>query len=243
MTGNLQIIGNTAPRAHDLMIPIKVLAVLVAGIAVIWGIIFPPDAVAADEKWKAEMIADALLAAPPSVTRNASMFAWNAEGDLIWIRPGTGPYTCLASGFSSLRLGKPRLPYPDPMCLDENAWAFMQAVFSEKNPRKPEKPYPTAPGMGWMLAGMNVKKGAVASIPMAGTILEKSTQIEGEMVRMTPHIMIMPVPVNKKSAKLSTKYSPEDPLDAWIMAAGSPIEHLMVHFSWEDTEAMMGAGE
>lgn len=108
MTGNLQVIGSTAPRAHDLTILVKVLAILVAGIAVAWGMIFPPGAVAADEKWKAEMIADALLAAPPSVTRNARIFAWNAEGDLILVRPGTGPYTCLASGFSSLRLGKPR---------------------------------------------------------------------------------------------------------------------------------------
>jgi hypothetical protein len=220
-----------------------VLALFLAGIVAVWGMILPQDAAAVDEKWKAEMIADALLAGPPSVTRNASIFAWNSEGDLILLRPGTGPYTCLASGFSTLRLGKPRLPHPDPMCLDENAWAFMQAVIAEKNPRKPEKPYPTAPGMGWMLAGMNVKKGAVAAIPMAGSILEKSAQIEGEMVRMTPHIMIMPVPFNKNSAKLSTKYSIEESLDAWIMAADSPIEHLMVHFSWEDTKAMMEAGE
>ena len=243
MTGNHQFIGSTAPRAHDITNPVKVLAVLLAGIAVVWGMIFPLDAVAADEKWKAEMIADALLAGPPSVTRNARIFAWNTEGDLVLIRPGTGPYTCLASGFSSLRVGKPKLPYPDPMCLDENAWAFMQAVFAEKNPRKPVKPYPTAPGMGWMLAGMNVKKGAVAAIPMAGSMLEKAAEIEGEMVRMTPHIMIMPVPFNKKSAKLLTKYSIEEPLNAWIMAAGTPIEHLMVHFSWEDMEAMMRAGE
>ena len=65
----------------------------------------------ADEKWKAEMIADALLAAPPSVTHNATIYAWNAKGEMITVRHGTGPYSCVASGFASLRLGKPPLPY------------------------------------------------------------------------------------------------------------------------------------
>ncbi len=60
---------------------------------------------------------------------------------------------------------------------------------------------------------------------------------------MTPHVMIMPVPFNKKVATLATKYSLENPLNAWIMAAGTPIEHLMVHFSAEDTKAMMEAGK
>jgi hypothetical protein len=42
--------------------------------------------------------------------------------------------------------------------MDQNAWAFLKAVWSEKDPLKPEKPYPTAPGLVWMLAGMSVAK-------------------------------------------------------------------------------------
>jgi hypothetical protein len=41
---------------------------------------------------------------------------------------------------------------------------------------------------------------------------------------------------------MTTKYNLENPLDAWIMAAGKPHEHLMVHFSMEDVSALMATG-
>jgi hypothetical protein len=104
-------------------------AVLFASIMVLLPTIFPQPADAADVQWKAEMIADALLAAPPSVTHNATIYAWSAEGDMIAVRHGQGPFTCVASGFASLRLGKSPLPYPDPMCMDQNAWNF--SIFTQ----------------------------------------------------------------------------------------------------------------
>jgi hypothetical protein len=199
---------------------------------------------AVDQQWKSEMIADALLAAPPSVTHNAKVYAWNADGDMIAVRHGTGPYTCVASGFASLRLGKPPLPYPDPMCMDQNAWAFFQAVWSEKDPMKPEKAYPTAPGLVWMLAGMAIKKGAVAMGKSDKSVVKATIgKAGGEMFQMTPHIMIMPVPFDENAAKLETSYNLDNPLNAWIMAAGTPIEHLMVHFSSDDVRGMMQAGK
>lgn len=222
----------------------RVTAVLFAIVMVFCVVISPHLADASDEKWEAEMIADALLAAPPAVTDNARIFAWNNAGDMILVRHGTGPYTCVASGAFSIRLGKPPLPYPDPMCMDQNGWAFFQAIWSEKNPFKPEKPYPTAPGLVWMLAGMSIKKGAVA-IGKSETSVVKATMGEsgGDMFQMTPHVMIMPVPFNKDIAKLPTSYSLDSPLNAWIMAAGTPIEHLMVHFSADDVKGMMEAGK
>ena len=215
-----------------------------SGLTALWITNFFHSAHAADEKWKSEAIADALLAAPPSVTDNATIYGWTADGDLTLVRHGTGPYTCVSSGAFSLRLGKPPLPYPDPMCMDENAWAFLQAVWSEKNPIEPEKPYPTAPGLVWMLAGMSVNKGAVA-VGTSETSMIRTTAGEAgeEVFRMTPHVMIMPVPFNKQAAELPTKYDLDDPLSAWIMAAGTPYEHLMVHFSADDVAAMMEAGK
>ena len=131
-------------------------------VAALWMTNFLRPAQAADEKWKAEMIADALLAAPPSVTATAKIYAWSDKGELTLVRDGNGPYTCIASGSFSVRVGKPPLPYPDPMCMDPNGWAFLQAVWAEKTPLTPAKPYPNSPGLVWMLAGMNVEKGAVA---------------------------------------------------------------------------------
>ena len=182
------------------------------------------------DDWKTAAIADASLAAPPSVTADAKIYGWNKDGKLTLARDGTGSYVCLASGAFSTRVGKPALPYPDPMCLDQNAWTFIQALWNNK------KPLPTAPGLVWMLAGMNVTKSAVDI--GASTIATKGAT-DAKVVQMTPHVMIMPLPSNESAAGMTTKYNLENPLDAWIMAAGKPHEHLMVHFSAEDTKALM----
>ena len=201
---------------------------------------FSASAPAADQAWKDAAVSDALRAAPPSVTHDATIYGWSSEGDMVLARYGTGPYTCVASGAFSLRIGKPPLPYPDPMCMDQNGWAFMKAIFSEKNPARPEKPYPTAPGLVWMLAGMSVAKGAIAVGASEVAVLEASGgNADAKVFQMTPHVMIMPMPFNEEAAGLSTAYDLEHPLSAWIMASGTAIEHLMVHFSAEDVVTMM----
>ena len=68
--------------------------------------------------WKAKMIANALTAAPPAVTNDATIYAWDKKGQMNLLRPGSGPYVWLAGGFLSTRVGKPPMPYPDSMCLD-----------------------------------------------------------------------------------------------------------------------------
>jgi hypothetical protein len=142
---------------------------------------------ASDEKWRAEMIADALLAAPPSVTSTAKIYAWTDKGELTMVRDGAGPYTCVASGSFSVRVGKPPLPYPDPMCMDSNGWAFLRAVWAEKT-LTPAKPYPNSPGLVWMLAGMNVDKGAVALGASEETKIGAAAgKGGGNVYQMTPH--------------------------------------------------------
>ena len=218
-------------------------SVALLGITALTMVWFPHSARAADEKWTAESVAEAMLAAPPPVTDSATVYGWSEDGKLTLARSGTGPYTCVASGAFSLRIGKPALPYPDPMCMDENAWAFLQAVWSEKNPLKPDKPYPTAPGLVWMLAGMNVDKGAVVVGGSEVSVVEPAAgETKDGSFQMSPHVMIMPLPVAKSSPALPTKYDLHHPLGAWIMAAGTPYEHLMMHFSAEDVAAIMQGG-
>jgi len=228
-----------------MLIPQRKLSVVVVSCAIslsITSLIHP--ARAGDQTGKSEAIADALLAAPPSVTNDARIYGWTAKGELTLLRDGKGPYTCVSSGAFSLRLGKPALPYPDPMCMDQNGWAFLQAVWSEKDPLHPKKPYPTSPGLVWMLAGMSVQKGAVAIGASETSVVKASAGATGgEMFQMTPHVMIMPVPFNKSVSKLSTKYDLDNPLNEWIMAAGTPYEHLMVHFSADEVKAMVEAGK
>jgi hypothetical protein len=213
---------------------------LASGLAMIIVVAVPISAWAADDSWQAETLADALQAAPPSVTHDATIFGWTPDGKLLLARYGSGPYTCIASGSFSLRLGKPALPYPDPMCLDQNAWAFLKAIWSGNS----KDALPTAPGLVWMLAGMNVTKSAVDVGASTITMTEQTAAAgETEVVQMTPHVMILPLPFDEKSAHMTTKYSLDSPLDAWIMAAGKPHEHLMVHFSVEDTKALMETSE
>jgi hypothetical protein len=193
---------------------------------------------AGDEDWRAKQIADAVSAAPPAVTNDAKIYAWKSAGKMIMVRDGDGPYRCVASGNTSIRVGKPPLPYPDPMCLDQNAWAFFQVLWSQKNPMKPTQPYPTAPGMVWMLAGMGLGQGMVkigASAEAEVTVTTSNKKI----TRISPHLMIMPFPVNESATGLASAYDPDSPEDSWVMFPGTPIEHVMVHFSSAAVAGMM----
>ena len=62
-----------------------------------------------------------------------------------------------------------------------------------------------------------------------------------KVVRMSPHLMIIPFPINEKTSEMSTKYDTDNPISSWVMAAKSPIEHLMVHFSEEEVKGMMNS--
>ena len=112
-------------------------------------------------EWVQAQIEDALRAAPPTVTQDARIYAFTDDGERVLVRDGNGPYTCVASGSNSLRVGKSAFPYPDPICADQNAWAYFDAVWAESNPLNPSKPLPTVPGMAWMLSGMNISAGGI----------------------------------------------------------------------------------
>ena len=90
----------------------KLYGVVLSCVTALWMTNFLCPALATDENWKAKMIADALLAAPPSVTATAKIYAWTDKGELTMVRDGDGPYTCVASGSFSVRVGKPPLPTP-----------------------------------------------------------------------------------------------------------------------------------
>jgi hypothetical protein len=45
--------------------------------------------------WEQAQIADALRAAPPTVTHTARIYAWHPDGQLVLVRDGPGPYMAL----------------------------------------------------------------------------------------------------------------------------------------------------
>ncbi len=193
------------------------------------------------EAWKEKMIKDALTAAPPSVTNDATIHAWDETGNLLMIRHGRGVHNCVATGAFSYRIGLPQPPFPDPMCFDQNAWAFFKAMWAEKNPLKPSKPLPTAPGLVWMLAGMGVPDGMLNK----GAATDAQYQIDAngkKIAQLSPHIMIMPLPVAGKTSGMPFNYDPDNPSQTWLMAAGTSIEHVMLHVTEDDVKAMMSHG-
>lgn len=198
-----------------------------------------------DPVWVEAHIAEALTAAPSVVTRDARIFAWREDGSRVLIREGDGPYTCVASGSYSLRLQQPALAHPDPLCADQNAWAFFEAIWAEDDPLAPSETLPSAPGLVWMLRGMNISGGQVRY----GRAEDGQLHVGGEpeagsesdaVVNMTPHVMIWPLRIDPHVAQLPEVYDVLAPPAQWVMAGGTTVAHMHVHFS-EATYAALAA--
>jgi hypothetical protein len=211
------------------------------------GLVFGgPVTVFADQdspEWVKAQIEDALRAAPPTATRNAKIYAFTDDGERVLVRDGNGPYTCVASGSNSLRVGKPAFPYPDPICADQNAWAYFDAVWAESNPLSPSKPLPTVPGMAWMLGGMNISAGGIKygqdGDSVVGIMSNSGMSNGDDHVQMSPHIMILPLPVDAQEAEMPVTFDPTNSDSTWVMAAGTTLAHVHVHFTEKMRDALL----
>ncbi len=194
-------------------------------------------------EWIQEQIEDALRAAPPTVTADAKIYAFQENGERVLVRDGAGPYTCFASGSNSLRVGQPEFPYPDALCADQNAWAYFEAVWAETDPLNPSNPLPTVPGMAWMLAGMNIAAGGITygqDGDGAVSIMSDSGMSDTDgHVQMSPHIMILPLPVDAYEAEMPATFDPTNSELTWVMAAGTTLAHVHVHFTEKMRDALL----
>jgi hypothetical protein len=191
--------------------------------------------------WEHAQIADALRAAPPIVTHTAKIYAWQPYGQLVLVRDGAGPYTCVASGSASLRFAKPPLSFPDPFCADPYAWDFIQAYWAEENPDPTEaiRPFPRAPGLVWMLAGRQGVTSHVAhgkdEPTLVQTTLTSAAQDAGHMaadtISLIPQLMILPLPLDPAASKLPETSDPKHPLTLWMRGRGTPIGYVTVPVS------------
>src|SRR6202035_1339875 len=87
---------------------------------IVWGATHQPP------KTDAAKIANAMSAAPPAVSRNASVMEMTADGNMRMLRKGTGEWTCVPDD--------PSTPGNDPMCLDPNAMEWLHAYVSKSPP-------------------------------------------------------------------------------------------------------------
>jgi hypothetical protein len=150
---------------------------------------------------------DAMSAAPPSISRNASIMEWpdSAGGSPKELRAGTNGWTCFAtSPMAAGAAGR------DPMCLDKEFAAF-GAAWANK-----QKPAVKTVGIGYMLQG---DAGVSNTDPFA-----TGPTPDNQWVKSGPHVMV----VLPRESQLGA--FPTDPGNGgpWVMWKGTPYAHLMV---------------
>ena len=154
-------------------------------------------------KSDAAKIVNAMSAAPPAVSRNASVMEMTADGKMKMLRQGTGQWTCVPDD--------PSTPGNDPMCLDPNAMEWLHAYIAISPP-------PAKVGFIYMLQGgwdfSNLDP--YANKPDGG----KAT-ITG------PHVMVVG-PAVKAAPGYDRTGAGVNTAAPYVMWKDTPYEHLMI---------------
>jgi hypothetical protein len=152
----------------------------------------------------AQLIANAISAAPVAVGQNATVVNFDASMKMITLRDGTNGFTCIPDS--------PATPTNDPVCVDAGGMAWMAAYGEKKDPPA------GVVGFGYMLQGESAPNNTdpFATEPAAG----HEWMVDG------PHVMIF----NVSQEMLSGYPSPEHPdhTQPYVMWPNTPYAHLMI---------------
>ena len=158
----------------------------------------PPSAPTGD----AALIASALDAAPPAISKDAQVAVMRSDGTMRSVRIGSNGFTCFPDD--------PATPGADPMCADANAMDWVMALAMHKPPPQGKA------GLIYMLKGgvdaSNTDPYATAPAAPA------------DWVRTGPHVMVVGDPAILKGYPSGPK--PETSMP-YVMYAGTPYAHLM----------------
>ena len=174
---------------------------VLAGMAIIGGI--AQASTPSPAKSDAELIANALSAAPAAVAKNATVALMDADGKMSTLKKGSNGWTCMPDD--------PNSPGNDPMCLDPNSMEWLMAYMGHKPP-------PNKVGFMYMLQGGSDASNTdpYATAPAAG----------GHWITTGPHVMVV-----GPYAKLMPGYlkgADPDTSMPYVMWGGTPYEHLMI---------------
>jgi hypothetical protein len=151
----------------------------------------------------AQLIASAMHAAPARVAKDATIIAMGTDGKMRTLRQGSNAFTCMPDN--------PTTPGPDPMCMDTNALAWVNALMAHEHPPAGKV------GMMYMLAGGTDASNTdpYAQKPDSGN----------HWIKTGPHLMI----VGADSAFYAGYPKTADPDTGapYVMWPGTPYEHLM----------------
>jgi hypothetical protein len=150
------------------------------------------------------LVASAMGAAPAEVARDAAIIDVGADGKVRTVRAGRNGFTCMGDN--------PQTPGPDPMCMDENARAWVDAWLAHKPPPAGKV------GLMYMLEGGTDASNTdpYAQKPDAGN----------HWVSTGPHVMV----VGADDSFYAQYPQDADPKTGapYVMWAGTPYRHLMV---------------
>lgn len=153
---------------------------------------------ASDQK----LISSALAAAPAGVGRNAAV-AVMENGKMRLLRPGTNGFTCMPDN--------PATPGDDPMCMDRNAMAWVEAWVARRPPPAGRL------GFMYMLAGgtdaSNTDPYATKPLP------------NNHWINTGPHVMV--VGADPGFYDQYPKSADPDTAAPYVMWPGTPYQHLM----------------
>lgn len=161
-----------------------------------------PSAYAAPPKTDAQMIVNAVSAAPKAVGSGASVVAMDKNGQMRTLREGKNGFVCMPDN--------PSTPGDDPMCTDKNGFAWAHAWMSRQTPPSGQV------GLIYMLRGGSDASNTDphATAPAKG----------GKWVDTGPHVMI----VGATQMMPAYPQEPGDGRSPYVMWPGTPYEHLMV---------------
>lgn len=149
-----------------------------------------------------DLIASALSAGPASIGHDATVMVMDAKG-MRTLQKGTNGWVCMPDD--------PNSPGDDPMCMDPNAWAWLQAYMDHKPPANKI-------GFMYMLKGGSDASNTdpYATAPAKGS----------HWITTGPHVMVV-----GPGAKLMAGYikgADPDTSKPYVMWGGTPYEHLMI---------------
>lgn len=143
--------------------------------------------------------AKAMTAAPPAITKDASIVSMQKDGSLRTLKQGSNGFTCMV------------MPGDTPMCADANAMQWVHALVMHAPP-------PNVTGFMYMLAGDN---GTSNTDPSA-----TAPTSTNHWVKTGPHVMIVGPTV--KTMQGVSRNAQADPSKPFVMWPGTPYEHLMI---------------
>ena len=150
-----------------------------------------------------DLIKSAMSAAPPAVAKDATIVAVDAAGKMRTIRKSSNHFTCMPDN--------PATPGPDPMCMDQNALAWVTAWVEHKEPPKGKV------GFIYMLAGGT---DASNTDPYA-----QKPEANNNWIETGPHVMIVGAKEMVEGYPRAAKPNTAEP---YVMWPDTPYEHLMI---------------